>query len=130
MPSVPRGEVSGDELESSRQGSRLEGLQAANGSDLRGQTRSLRRGSGPSYLLQEAMKHKTAGDTLEDTVKDCKVVQQVWDTFKKSFEQSTSFWHFRDTYLADFRQDESETMADLDSPHQADCQGVPMEEGV
>ena len=32
----PKGEVSGDELESSRQGSRVEGLQAANGSDLRG----------------------------------------------------------------------------------------------
>ena len=53
-------------------------------------------------------------DTLEDTVKDRKVVKQVWDAFKKSFEQSTSFWHFRDTYLADFRQDESEKMADLD----------------
>ena len=32
----PKGEVSGDELESSRQGSRMEGLQAANGSDFRG----------------------------------------------------------------------------------------------
>ena len=32
----PKGEISGDELESSRQGSRLEGLQTANGSDLRG----------------------------------------------------------------------------------------------
>ena len=53
-------------------------------------------------------------DTLEDTVTDCKVVKQVWDAFEKSFEQSTSFWHFRDTYLADFRQDESETTADLD----------------
>ena len=53
-------------------------------------------------------------DTLEDTVTDHKVVKQVWDAFKKSFKQSTSFWHFRDTYLADFRQDESETMADLD----------------
>ena len=52
-------------------------------------------------------------DTLEDTVKDRKVVKQVWDTFEKSFEQSTSFWHFRDAYLADFRQDESETTADL-----------------
>ena len=31
-----KGEVSGDELESSRQGSRMEGLQAVNGSDLRG----------------------------------------------------------------------------------------------
>ena len=49
-----------------------------------------------------------------DTLKDHKQVDQVWDTFKKSFEQSTSFWHFRDAYLADFRQDESETMADLD----------------
>ena len=53
-------------------------------------------------------------DTLEDTVQDRKKVDQVWDAFEKSFEQSTSFWHFRDTYLADFRQDESETMADLD----------------
>ena len=53
-------------------------------------------------------------DTLEDTVKDRKVVKQVWDAFEKSFEQSTSFWHFRDAYLADFRQDESETTADLD----------------
>ena len=32
----PKGEVSGDELESSRQGSRMEGLQAANGGDLHG----------------------------------------------------------------------------------------------
>ena len=32
----PKGEVSGDELESSRQGSHMEGLQAADGSDLRG----------------------------------------------------------------------------------------------
>ena len=53
-------------------------------------------------------------DTLEETVEDCKKVEQVWNAFEKSFEQSTSFWHFRDTYLADFRQDESETMTDLD----------------
>ena len=32
----PKGEVSGDELESSRQGSHVEGLQAVNGSDLHG----------------------------------------------------------------------------------------------
>ena len=44
-------------------------------------------------------------DTLEDTVDDPKKVDQVWDAFKKSFKQSTSFWHFRDAYLADFRQD-------------------------
>ena len=53
-------------------------------------------------------------DTLEETVQDRKKVEQVWKAFEKSFEQSTSFWHFRDTYLADFRQDESETTADLD----------------
>ena len=53
-------------------------------------------------------------DTLEEIVEDCKKVDQVWDTFEKSFKQSTSFWHFRDAYLADFRQDESETTADLD----------------
>ena len=32
----PKGEVSGDELESSRQGSHMENLQAANGGDLHG----------------------------------------------------------------------------------------------
>ena len=53
-------------------------------------------------------------DTLEDTVDEPKKVDQVWDTFKKSFEQSTSFWHFRDTYLGDFRQDPTESTADLD----------------
>ena len=53
-------------------------------------------------------------DTLEDTGTDRKVAKQVWDAFENSFEQSTSFWHFRDTYSADFRQDESETTADLD----------------
>ena len=53
-------------------------------------------------------------DTLEDTVQDRKKVDQVWKAFEKSFQQSTSFWHFRDAYLADFRQDQSETMADLD----------------
>ena len=53
-------------------------------------------------------------DTLEETAEDCTKVDQVWDTFEKSFEQSTSFWHFRDIYLADYRQDKSETTADLD----------------
>ena len=53
-------------------------------------------------------------DTLEDTVDDPKKVDQVWDAFKKSFKQSTSFWHFRDTYLGDFRQDPMESTADLD----------------
>ena len=43
-------------------------------------------------------------DTLEERVEDRKKVEQVWNAFEKSFEQSTSFWHFRDTYLADFRQ--------------------------
>ena len=49
-------------------------------------------------------------DTLEETVDDPKKIDQVCDTFEKSFEQSTSFWHFRDPYLAD----PSETTADLD----------------
>ena len=52
-------------------------------------------------------------DTLEETVEDPKKVDQVWDTFEKSFEQSSSFWHFRDAYLANFRQDPSETTSDL-----------------
>ena len=52
-------------------------------------------------------------DTLEETVMDRKQVEQVWNAFEKSFKQSTSFWHFRDAYLADFRQDKSEITADL-----------------
>ena len=53
-------------------------------------------------------------DTLEETMDNPKKVDQVWDAFEKSFEQLTSFWHYRDAYLADFRQDPSETTADLD----------------
>ena len=53
-------------------------------------------------------------DTLEDMVDDPKKVDQVWDAFEKSFEQSTSFWHFRDAYLGDFRQDPTVSTADLD----------------
>ena len=34
-------------------------------------------------------------DTLEDMVDDPKKVDQVWDTFEKSFEQSTSLLAFQ-----------------------------------
>ena len=60
---------------------------------------------------EEAYNH---WDTLEDTFENVKDPEQVWDAFEKSFEQSTSFWHFRDAYLADFRQDPTESTADLD----------------
>ena len=60
---------------------------------------------------EEAYNH---WDTLEDTVQDPKKPEQVWDAFGKSFEQSTSFWHCKDAYLADFRQDPTESTADLD----------------
>ena len=53
-------------------------------------------------------------DTLEETVQDKEEVEQVWQAFEKSFEQSSSFWHFRDAYLGDVRQDDTETTADLD----------------
>ena len=53
-------------------------------------------------------------NTLEDTVENVKDPEQVWNAFEKSFEQSTSFWHFRDAYLADFGQDPTESTADLD----------------
>ena len=65
-------------------------------------------------LVAEGDKAYNCWDTLEETVKDCKKVDKVWDAFQKSFKQSTSFWHFRDAYLGDFRQDESETTADWD----------------
>ena len=53
-------------------------------------------------------------NTLEDQVQDPKDLEQVWEAFEKNFEQSTSFWHFRDTYLGDFRQDPTESTTDLD----------------
>ena len=53
-------------------------------------------------------------DTLEETVQNREEVEQVWQAFEKSFEQSSSFWHFRDAYLADVRQEDTETTADLD----------------
>ena len=59
----------------------------------------------------EAFNHWNA---LEDQVSDPNDPDHVWDTFKKSFEQSTSFWHFRDAYLADFKKDPTESTTDLD----------------
>ena len=56
----------------------------------------------------------TRWDTLEETVENPKKVDQGWEAFEKSFDQSILFWHFRDTYLADFRQDPTESTADLD----------------
>ena len=53
-------------------------------------------------------------NTLEEIVEDPKKVDEVWEAFEKTFEQPTSFWHFRDVYLADFRQEPSEMTADLD----------------
>ena len=53
-------------------------------------------------------------DTLEETVQDKTKVELVWTAFAKSFEQSSSFWHFRDLYLGDLRQDLTESTADLD----------------
>ena len=52
-------------------------------------------------------------NTLEDQVSDPNEPEQVWDTFEKSFKQLTSFWHFRDAYLTDFRQDPTESTTDL-----------------
>ena len=53
-------------------------------------------------------------NTLENQVEDPTDPEQVWNAFEQSFEQSTSYWHFRDVYLADFRQDPTESTADLD----------------
>ena len=55
-----------------------------------------------------------ADQVPEERQDDPQKVDQVWDGFEKSFEQSTSFWHFRDAYLGDFRQDPTESTADLD----------------
>ena len=41
-------------------------------------------------------------------------ISGLFNASKKSFEQSTSFCNFRDAYLADFRQELTETTADLD----------------
>ena len=41
-------------------------------------------------------------------------IEAFWDAFEKSFEQTTSHWHFIDQYLSDFRQEPDETTADLD----------------
>ena len=86
----PKGEVSGDELESSRQGStwkvfkrRMEVIFVADQiPEERQWALILVAGGDEAY---------NRWDTLEDTVKDRKVVKQVWDAFEKSFEQSLHF---------------------------------------
>ena len=53
-------------------------------------------------------------NTFEEQVEDPKDPDQVWDALKQNFEQSTSYWYFRDVYLADFRKEVGESTADLD----------------
>ena len=62
-------------------------------------------------------------NTVEGTVEDPKDSDQVCDAFEKSFKQSTLFWHFRDAYLADFRQYSTESTADLDLPIKESIRG-------
>ena len=91
----------------------MEAVQKMDGGDLHGRSGS--RGRQWALILvaggDEAYNH---WDTLEETVKNIKEVEQVWHAFEKSFKQSSLFWHFRDAYLADFKQEASEMTADLD----------------
>ena len=63
--------------------------------------------------IKEIFPPKT-GLREKQVLQDPGYVEEVETTCCMLHEQSTSFWHFRDTYLADFRQDKSETTADLD----------------
>ena len=60
------------------------------------------------------MKHTTAGTLLK---RESRIARR-WNRYGKHSRRASNnqlhFWHFRDMYLADFRQDESETTADLD----------------
>ena len=76
----PKGEVSGDELESSRQGSRMEGFQA--GMEvifMADQIPEERQWA--LILVAGGDEAYNRWDTLEDTVTDRKVVKQIWDAF-------------------------------------------------
>ena len=48
------------------------------------------------------------------TENPAKNINAFWDAFEKSFEQTTSHWHYIDQYLSDFRQEPDESIADLD----------------
>ena len=82
--------------------------------DLCGRTRYLRRGSGPSYLWQEVTKHTTAGTLLK---RQLRIVRR-WNRYgmhsKRASSNQLHFGISETLYLADFRQEELETTADLD----------------
>ena len=77
----------------------METLQAVYEGDLHGRPGTRGEAVCPDTCGREVTKLTTAGTLLKTTVEDPKKVDQVWDAFEKSFEQSTSFWHFRDAYL-------------------------------
>ena len=108
----PKGEVSGDELERDKVAAWRAFKRRMNVIFMADQVPEERQWA--LILVAGGEEAYNCWDTLEERVEDRKKVEQVWEVFEKSFEQSTSFWHFRDMYLADFRQDESETTADLD----------------
>ena len=106
-------EVSGDGVASTRQGDCLEAIQKTDGGHLVADQVAVDR-QWALILVAGGDEAYNRWDTLEETVKNKEEVEQVWQAFEKSFEQSSLFWHFRDAYLGDVRQDDTETTADLD----------------
>ena len=124
----PKGEVSGDELESSRQGSHMEAPQGAYEGDLRGRPDTWGEAVGPH--------------TCGRRWRSIQLLGHSWRDSRGSYQGRPGMGHIQKelraiNFILAFQRHLSgrlQTRGIRDngwpgSLHQADCQGVPMEEG-
>ena len=108
----------------------MEALQAVHEGDLRGRPGTSKERQYALILVAGGDKAYNCWDTLEDTVEDPKKVDQVWDTFEKELQTINFILAFQRCLLSRFQARPHRVNSRPGSPHQADCQGMPMEEGV
>ena len=124
----PKGEVSGDELESSRQGSHLESLQAANECDLCGRPGTQGEAVGPHTCGRRWQSIQLLGHSWRDS-RGLQEDGTGMECIRKELRTINLILAFQRRLSGRLQTRGIGDNSWPGSPHQADCQGVPMEEG-
>ena len=67
-----------------------------------------------TVLLLDGEEAINRWETLKFKCTNDKDIDEIWQVFGDSFEKSGSFWQYRDQYMSDYRQQQGETVAELD----------------
>ena len=125
----PEGEISRDELESSRQGSRLEGLQDGRMEVIFVADQIPEERQWALILVAGGDEAYNRWDTLEDTVQDRKKVEAGMGRIREELRTINFILAFQRHLSGRLQAGRVRDNGQPGSSHQADCQGVPMAKG-